>query len=93
MISGKLTGTLLAGVAIATCLAIGAERAVAFRGGGFGGFHGGFNGYHGGFGGVHGGLGGYHGGSFSGGVPVLGMAIMPTTAVERWQRERMPKGN
>jgi hypothetical protein len=38
----KLAPTLVAGTAIAAWLAIGAERAVAFRGGGgFGGFHGG----------------------------------------------------
>jgi len=36
----RLAGALLAGVAAAALLAIGAERAVAFRGGGFGGFHG-----------------------------------------------------
>jgi len=57
----KLVGGLLAGAALAACIAIGAERAVAFRGGGFGGFHGG-----GGFRGFHGG-GGFRGGSFGGG--------------------------
>ena len=31
--SKKLAGALLAGAALAACLAIGAERAVAFRGG------------------------------------------------------------
>jgi hypothetical protein len=50
----KLT-VMLAG-AVVICVAIGAERAVAFRGG-FGGFHGGgFGGFRGGgFGGFHGG--------------------------------------
>ena len=36
----RLTGTLLAGAAVATCLAIGAERVVAFGFRGGGGFHG-----------------------------------------------------
>jgi len=49
---------LLAGTAVAVCLAIGADSAMAFRGGFGGGFHGG-----GGFGGFHaGGFGGFHGG-------------------------------
>ena len=62
---GKKLTALLAGVAV-ICLAIGAERAVAFRGG-FGGFHGGFGGFRGGgFGGFHGGFGGFRGGSFDG---------------------------
>src|SRR5271166_5202828 len=64
----KLGGILVAGVALAVCLAIGVDRAVAFRGG-FGGFHGGgFGGFHGGgFGGFHaGGFGGFHGGLLGG---------------------------
>jgi hypothetical protein len=54
---GKKLTALLVGTAIAACVAIGAERAVAFRGG-FGGFHGGgFGGFRGGgFGGFHGGF-------------------------------------
>jgi len=62
----KLVGGLLAGAALAACIAIGAERAVAFRGGGFGGFHGGGGFRGGGVGGFHGG-GGFRGGSFGGG--------------------------
>jgi hypothetical protein len=51
---------LLAGSAVAVCLTIGADRALAFRGG-FGGFRGGgFEGFHG-FGGG-GGFGGFRGG-------------------------------
>jgi hypothetical protein len=59
---------LAAGLAIAACLAVGAERAIAFRGG-FGRFHGGFGGFSGGgFGGFRGGgFGGFHGGTFAGG--------------------------
>jgi hypothetical protein len=53
----RLAGALLAGVAAAALLAIGTERAVAFRGG-FGGFHGGFGGFRGG------GFGGFRGGGF-----------------------------
>jgi len=76
---GKKLTALLAGAALIG-LAIGAERAVAFRGG-FGGFHGGFGGFHGGFGGGFGGFrgggfggfrgggfGGFHDGSFAGGA-------------------------
>ena len=65
---GKKLTALLVSTVIAACVAIGAERAVAFRGG-FGGFHGGgFGGFHGGgFGGFHGGFGGFHDGSFAGG--------------------------
>ena len=56
----KLAVVLLAGVAVVACMAIGADRAAAFRGG-FGG--GGFGGFHGGgFGG-----GGFHAGGFGGG--------------------------
>jgi hypothetical protein len=62
----KKLAVMLAG-AVVTGLAIGAERAVAFRGG-FGGFHGGFGGFRGGgLGGFHGGgFGGFHDGSFAG---------------------------
>src|SRR5262249_13666816 len=62
-LSGKrLASGLLAGTAIAACLAIGAERVVAFGFRGGGGVHGG-----GGFGGFHGGgFSGFHGGSFAG---------------------------
>jgi len=65
----RLAGALLAGVAAAALLAIGTERAVAFRGG-FGGFHAGFGGFRGGgFGGFRGGgFGGFHEGSFGGGA-------------------------
>ena len=45
----KLAGVVLAGAAVAVGLAIGIDRAAAFRGG-FGGFRGGFGGFHGGFG-------------------------------------------
>jgi outer membrane protein assembly factor BamB len=65
----RLAGMVLAGTALAACLAIGVERAAAFRGGGFGGFHGGgFGGFRGGgFGGFHGGgFGGFRGGGFGG---------------------------
>jgi hypothetical protein len=55
----KFAGKLLAGTAMAVCLAVGVEHAAAF-GGGFGGFHGGFGGFHGG------GFGGFHGGGFGG---------------------------
>src|ERR1700756_2598862 len=64
----RLFAALLAGTAIAACIAIGAEQvgAFGFRGGGFGGFHG-----RGGFGGFHGG-GEFHGGGLAGGGPRLG---------------------
>ena len=55
----KFAGRLLAGTAMAVCLAVGVEHAAAFRGG-FGGFHGGFGGFHGG------GFGGFHGGGSAG---------------------------
>ena len=60
----KLAGVLLPGVAVSVCLAVGVERADAFRGGGFGAFRsGGFGGSRGGgFGG-----GGFHFGGFDGG--------------------------
>ena len=63
---GKKLTVLLAGAAV-ICLAIGAERAAAFRGG-FGGFHGGVGGFHGGgFGGFRGGgFGGFRGGGLGG---------------------------
>ena len=60
----KTLCALLGGVA-AACVAIGADRAVAFRGG-FGGFHGGFGGFHGSS------FGGFHGGSFAGGSSRFG---------------------
>src|SRR3984957_2678275 len=61
----KLAGMALASAALTVCLAVGVDRAAAFRGG-FGGFHGGGGGgFHGG--GFHGGgFGGFHGGGFGG---------------------------
>jgi hypothetical protein len=44
----SLAGALLAGAAIAVCVTVWAERAAAFRGGGFGDFRGGFGGFRGG---------------------------------------------
>lgn len=63
----KVAGALLTAGAMA-CLVIGAEQAVAFRGG-FGGFHGGFGGFRGfGGGAFHGSssFGGFHSQSFGG---------------------------
>jgi len=56
---GKRLTVALLSCAAATCLVIAAEQAIAFRGGGFGGFRGG------GFGG---GFGGFHDGGFGGGA-------------------------
>ncbi|MGH7154122.1 MAG: hypothetical protein ACREF3_09335, partial [Acetobacteraceae bacterium] len=66
---GRTGFALLIFTAVAVCLAVSADHAVAFRGGFGGGFHGGgFSGFHGG-----GGFSGFsHNGGFHGGTPRFG---------------------